>query len=150
MRRTKIMTNGCFDLFHAGHKRIIKKCLEFSNSGTVYILVNSDKWIRENKGPDRPIWLQEKRMNAIQAYVSEWCASHMEYPQIKIILFDSDEELKQKIVSLRPDILLKGQDYTDVSKIIGYGLTSILVLPKSDIEEETKTTTELINANSST
>jgi bifunctional ADP-heptose synthase (sugar kinase/adenylyltransferase) len=74
----------------------------------------------------------------------------MEYPQVKIILFDSDEELKQRIISLRPDILLKGQDYTDVSRIIGYGLTSILVLPKSNIEEETKTTTELINANSNT
>jgi cytidyltransferase-like protein len=145
MRKNKIITNGCFDMFHAGHKRLIRKCLELTNFGTLCIMVNSDRWIKEHKGKDRPIFPEEKRREELNNYITNWCCTNMEYPKVEIVFFDKEEELKEKINSFRPDILVKGHDYTDISGITGYGDVAILVLPRPENIEEQITTTKLAN-----
>jgi D-beta-D-heptose 7-phosphate kinase / D-beta-D-heptose 1-phosphate adenosyltransferase len=93
-----IFTNGCFDLLHAGHIQ----SLRFAKAqGDILVVgVNSDASIRRLKGPSRPILLQEERLAALEALE---CVDY-------ICVFEDDSPLNLVRV-LRPDILVKGEDY---------------------------------------
>lgn len=94
-----VFTNGCFDILHAGHVRII----EFSKSqGDLLILgLNRDASIKRLKGPSRPINKEKDRaivVSALQAVDG-------------VVLFKEDTPLNL-IKIIKPDILVKGADYT--------------------------------------
>ena len=94
-----VFTNGCFDILHAGHVRII----EFSKSqGDLLILgLNTDASIKRLKGPSRPINKEKDRaivVSALQAVDG-------------VVLFKEDTPLNL-IKTIKPDILVKGADYT--------------------------------------
>lgn len=94
-----VFTNGCFDILHAGHVRII----EFSKSqGDLLILgLNTDASIKRLKGPSRPINKEKDRaivVSALQAVDG-------------VVLFKEDTPLNL-IKIIKPDILVKGADYT--------------------------------------
>jgi len=55
-------TNGCFDLFHAGHAHLLKSIKEdLPDDYKLVVGVNGDKSVKKNKGPERPIISQEQR-----------------------------------------------------------------------------------------
>jgi len=95
---TTVFTNGCFDLFHAGHLA----SLEFARSqGDVLIVgLNSDRSVRALKGPGRPIIGERDRKRILEAL---WCV-------FEVKLFDEDTPL-ELIKRLRPDVLVKGADW---------------------------------------
>ncbi|MDA7861322.1 D-glycero-beta-D-manno-heptose 1-phosphate adenylyltransferase, partial [Akkermansiaceae bacterium] len=96
--RTIVMTNGCFDILHAGHVRYINAA---SRKGDVFaIAVNSDASVRMLKGDGRPINPLEARMEVLAAlqYV-DWVVSFSE---------PTPQNLYNEIL---PDILVKGADY---------------------------------------
>ena len=94
-----VFTNGCFDILHAGHIRII----EFAKSqGDLLILgLNTDVSIKRLKGPSRPINKEKDRAIVVSALEAV----------DGVVLFKEDTPLNL-IKIIKPDILVKGADYT--------------------------------------
>lgn len=94
-----VFTNGCFDLLHVGHVKYLQAARKL---GDLLVLgLNSDASIRRLKGEKRPLIGQEERAHILAALD---CIDY-------VVVFDEDTPL-DLISSLRPDILVKGGDYT--------------------------------------
>ena len=103
--KTIVFTNGCFDLIHGGHIEFLQKARE---KGDLLIVgLNSDQSVKSIKGNDRPIKTQKERANIISALKS------VDY--ITIFNETTPEEIIRQV---RPDILVKGDDY-DINKVVG-------------------------------
>ena len=101
-----VFSNGCFDLLHKGHRDLIKQSFSF---GDILILgLNSDESVKRLKGEDRPMQNEIERKNALlnTGNVNE------------VYIFDDDTPL-ELINLIKPDILVKGGDYTP-NEIVGY------------------------------
>jgi D-beta-D-heptose 7-phosphate kinase/D-beta-D-heptose 1-phosphate adenosyltransferase len=96
-----IFTNGCFDILHRGHIELFKFCRSQHTYRQVVIGVNSDKSIRELKGPSRPIMLEEDRVALLLAI--QW----IDY----VIIFDTKSVLPV-IKATKPSFLIKGGNYS--------------------------------------
>ncbi len=97
--KTIVMTNGCFDLLHVGHVRLLS---ESKNMGDVLIVaVDDDRSVKALKGEDRPIIGVQERLRIISALDS-----------VDYVTLFSTEELEQVIEAVQPDILTKGSNYT--------------------------------------
>lgn len=93
-----VFTNGVFDLLHPGHVRYLREARALGDS--LIVGVNSDRSVRSNKGPGRPVNPERERAEVLLALDSVDAAS----------IFD--EETPQAIVSaIKPDILVKGADW---------------------------------------
>ena len=93
-----IMTNGCFDILHAGHTYILEESKKLGD--ILIIALNSDLSVKKIKSKDRPIVSELDR-----AYVLS-CLSSVDH----IILFDN-ESPEEIICEILPEILIKGSDY---------------------------------------
>lgn len=104
---TKIIVNGSFDIVHLGHIRLLQyaKCFP---SAYVYVLIDTDRRIKELKGDDRPINSQHERLVLLSELKSV----------DRVDTFDTDEELVNLIRNYDPDIMIKGSDYRN-KPIIG-------------------------------
>ncbi len=96
-----VFTNGCFDLLHPGHVRLLARCREL---GTVVVVgLNSDASVRAlAKGSDRPICNQRERAEMLSA------VEHVDY----VVLFDEPTP-EHLIRAVRPDVLVKGKDWAE-------------------------------------
>jgi len=98
---TVVFTNGCFDLLHPGHVTYLARCRELGD--IVVVGLNSDDSVRaQNKGPDRPILNQRERARMLGALES------VDY----IVVFDEPDP-SRLIEQIRPDVLVKGEDWAD-------------------------------------
>jgi D-beta-D-heptose 7-phosphate kinase/D-beta-D-heptose 1-phosphate adenosyltransferase len=96
--RTVAFTNGCFDILHEGH---IASFTEAAATADYLIVgINTDKSVKMLKGENRPINNELSR----QYLVASLCMVDA------VILFD-EETPRNLIVSIRPDVLVKGGDY---------------------------------------
>jgi D-beta-D-heptose 7-phosphate kinase/D-beta-D-heptose 1-phosphate adenosyltransferase len=94
-----VFTNGCFDLLHPGHIKLLE---EAQNLGDILIVgLNSDVSVRHIKGPSRPITPQQDR--AIILASIQW----VDY----IIIFNDPTPLAL-IQAIVPDVLIKGGDWS--------------------------------------
>jgi D-beta-D-heptose 7-phosphate kinase/D-beta-D-heptose 1-phosphate adenosyltransferase len=94
-----VFTNGCFDLLHLGHVRYLEKA---KSLGDILIVgVNSDRSVRNLKGPERPILPEEERTEILSSLA---CVDY-------ITIFDELTPL-ELISFLQPHILVKGGDWT--------------------------------------
>ena len=100
-----VFTNGCFDILHVGHITLLEQCREFGDK--VIIGLNSDHSIKGLKGPSRPVVGENERARVLAALGATDA----------VIVFDEPTPL-ELIRSLRPDVLVKGGDYT-VANIVG-------------------------------
>lgn len=96
---TVVFTNGCFDLLHPGHISLIRQSA--AQGDHLIVGLNSDASVRRLKGPTRPIQNENSRALLLAAL------SDVD----GIVLFDEDTPL-ELITALRPDVLVKGSDYT--------------------------------------
>jgi D-beta-D-heptose 7-phosphate kinase / D-beta-D-heptose 1-phosphate adenosyltransferase len=95
-----VMTNGCFDILHAGHVNYLIKARSLGDR--LIIAVNDDESVKRLKGDSRPINSVENRMTILSALACvDWVVSFKE---------DTPEQL---ISLFEPDILVKGGDYTE-------------------------------------
>jgi rfaE bifunctional protein nucleotidyltransferase chain/domain len=100
-----VFTNGCFDLLHLGHIDYLSKAKDL---GTKLIVgVNSSKSVQKLKGPSRPINSSQSRSTLLAAF---------EFIDL-VIIFEEDTPI-ELIKTLRPNILVKGGDYT-LEKVVG-------------------------------
>ena len=104
-RRTIVFTNGCYDLLHPGHIRLLEKSREL---GDILVLaLNSDRSVRENKGAGRPIINEDERAEVAAALVA------VDY----VVLFDEPTP-REIIAKVLPDVLVKGGDW-GANEIVG-------------------------------
>jgi rfaE bifunctional protein nucleotidyltransferase chain/domain len=101
-------TNGCFDLLHRGHVHILR---EARACGDVLVVgINSDKSVKQIKGPARPVLPESDRCELLGA---------MEMVDF-VILFNEPDPY-DLIAAIQPDVLVKGGDWNS-EKIIGADL----------------------------
>ena len=99
------VTNGCFDILHPGHLSLLRQAR--AQCDRLIVALNSDESVRRLKGPQRPIQSQSARAAVVAAHE---CVDH-------VVIFDTDTPL-DVIVALRPDVLIKGADYSE-DKVVG-------------------------------
>jgi len=93
-----VFTNGVFDLVHPGHVRYLAQARELGDA--LIVAVNSDRSVRMNKGPDRPINDERERVELLSALAFVDA----------VTIFD--EDTPDAVISrIQPDILVKGSDW---------------------------------------
>jgi rfaE bifunctional protein nucleotidyltransferase chain/domain len=103
--RRIVFTNGVFDLLHPGHVRYLQAARREGDA--LIIGVNSDRSVRANKGPSRPIIPEHERAELLAALA---CVD-------AVVIFD--EETPADIIRLvQPDVLVKGADWA-ADQIVG-------------------------------
>jgi D-beta-D-heptose 7-phosphate kinase/D-beta-D-heptose 1-phosphate adenosyltransferase len=103
---TIVFTNGCFDLLHVGHITLLEDCRRF---GSKLILgLNSDASVARLKGPTRPIVSERERARVMAALAAVDA----------VVVFEEDTPM-ELIRSLRPNVLVKGGDYT-IETVVGH------------------------------
>ncbi len=95
-----VFTNGCFDIIHNGHVRVLKKAKSFGD--ILVVAINDDRSVRRLKGENRPIFPLRERAGVLASF------EYVDY----IVSFSQPTPIKV-IKALRPDILVKGGDYRD-------------------------------------
>jgi D-glycero-beta-D-manno-heptose 1-phosphate adenylyltransferase len=96
--KTVVFTNGCYDLLHPGHVRMLEQCRSL---GDVLILaLNSDASVRRMKGAARPLLNESERVEI---------AASLEAVDA-VTVFDEDTP-RELIAAVLPDILVKGADW---------------------------------------
>ena len=100
-----VFTNGCFDILHPGHIY----CLQQAKAMGDYLVVglNSDDSVRRLKGEARPYHVQDQRAMQLMALSC-----------VDVVVLFSEDTPKEVIYSLKPDILVKGGDYTE-KEVVG-------------------------------
>jgi len=97
--RTIVFTNGVFDLLHPGHVRYLEHARALGDA--LIVGVNSDRSVRANKGPHRPVTPEGERAEILAALRSVDA----------VVIFDEDTPL-ELIEAIRPDVLVKGGTYS--------------------------------------
>ena len=92
-------TNGCFDLIHPGHVHLLAQAQAACDR--LVVALNTDASVRRLKGPERPIQSETARGTVLSSLASVDL----------VVLFAEDTPLSL-IESIRPDVLVKGADYT--------------------------------------
>ena len=96
--RRIVFTNGVFDLLHPGHVRYLQAAR--AEGDVLIVAVNSDRSVRANKGPTRPIMPESERAEVLMALA---CVD-------AVVVFD--EETPARVIEhLQPDVLVKGADW---------------------------------------
>jgi len=96
---TVVATGGCFDLLHAGHVATLQAARALGDC--LVVCLNSDLSVRARKGPERPIVSEQDRARLLLALE---CVD-------AVVIFDDDTPVPL-IAELRPDVWVKGGDYT--------------------------------------
>jgi len=100
-----VFTNGCFDLLHPGHIRYLAQARALGDA--LLVAVNSDRSVQILKGQGRPILNENERVEVIAALRA------VDY----VTVFD-EETPHSLIIQLRPDVLVKGGDWS-LDDIVG-------------------------------
>ena len=96
--RRLVFTNGVFDLLHVGHVRYLTQARALGDA--LVVAINSDRTVRELKGPSRPVFDEAERAEILAAL------RVVDY----VTIFD-DVSPRSLIAALLPDVLVKGGDY---------------------------------------
>jgi D-glycero-beta-D-manno-heptose 1-phosphate adenylyltransferase len=97
--KSVVFTNGCFDLLHRGHIRLLEQARSLGDE--LVLGLNSDASVRRSKGPSRPI-LDERERAGVAGELESVDA---------VVLFD-EETPRELIADLLPDVLVKGADWS--------------------------------------
>jgi rfaE bifunctional protein nucleotidyltransferase chain/domain len=93
-----VFTNGCFDLLHPGHVRVLEKSRSLGDR--LIVAINSDESVHRLKGPTRPILDERERAETLAAFAA--------VDAVAVFGEDTPEAIIARVV---PDILVKGADW---------------------------------------
>jgi formyltetrahydrofolate-dependent phosphoribosylglycinamide formyltransferase len=99
-----VLTNGCFDLLHAGHVRYLNEARALGDA--LVVAINSDESVTELKGPHRPVYPEADRAEILCALESV----------DRVVVF-GEKRATHTIATIRPHIYTKGGDYTAANLI---------------------------------
>ena len=97
--RRVVMTNGCFDLLHPGHIVHLQQARDLGDA--LFVALNSDRSVRELKGPGRPVYSEMQRALALSALAC-----------VDVVTIFDDASPLEVMRLLRPEVYVKGGDYT--------------------------------------
>ena len=97
----KIFVNGVFDLLHLGHLALLREARSMGDC--LHVAIDTDRRVRSLKGPNRPVRNQVERQTLLEELR---CVDH-------VWVFDTDQELRDIIANIVPDVMVKGSDYRD-------------------------------------
>jgi len=100
-----VFTNGCFDLMHPGHVRLLSRARRLGDA--LAVALNSDKSVRRLKGPQRPILKQKERAEILAALEC-----------VDFVVIFPEPTPQQIIRAVKPKVLVKGGDWSP-SSIVG-------------------------------
>jgi D-beta-D-heptose 7-phosphate kinase/D-beta-D-heptose 1-phosphate adenosyltransferase len=103
--RRVVFTNGVFDLLHPGHVRYLRAARQEGEA--LIVAINSDRSVRSNKGPDRPVTPESERAELLAALD---CVD-------AVTVFD-DPTPAAVVAAIQPDVLVKGADWA-ADSIVG-------------------------------
>ena len=108
-----VLANGCFDILHVGHVRYLEDARKLGDA--LVVAINSDRSVRDLKGPGRPILKEDERVALVSALR---CVDH-------VVVFD-ERDVSRVLDVLRPSIHAKGTDYTETTvperdQVLAYG-----------------------------
>ncbi len=117
-----VMTNGCFDILHAGHVVYLNRAKQLGDY--LIVAVNSDETVSKLKGPNRPIHTLEARMQVLASLSS-----------VDFVLSFSEDTPERLLELIRPEVLVKGGDY-ELAGVVGGELVKsyggeVVVLPSN-------------------
>ena len=104
-RKRIVMTNGCFDLLHAGHIRLFSASKQLGDA--LIVAIDDDDSVKRLKGPGRPVIGATERVQILSALDS-----------VDYVVVFATNELNSVIGAIQPDVLTKGNDYDSV-KVLG-------------------------------
>ncbi len=100
------MTNGCFDLLHPGHVAALEEARR--QGDCLLVAVNSDRGVRQIKGPGRPVIDQQGRSEMLAALA---CVDY-------VVVFD-EASVAGLVDRIQPDVLVKADQYT-TEQVVGH------------------------------
>jgi D-beta-D-heptose 7-phosphate kinase/D-beta-D-heptose 1-phosphate adenosyltransferase len=95
-RRRVVFTNGCFDLFHSGHVRLLREARALGD--VLIVALNTDRSVRRIKGAPRPILPEADRAAVLSAL-----------PAVDYLVFFDQDTPEALLEAIRPDVLVKGR-----------------------------------------
>ena len=107
-----ILTNGCFDLLHAGHIKLLSASKQLGD--ILIVAIDDDDSVNKLKGSGRPVIGVKERVRILCALDS-----------VDYVVVFSSRELKKLIEIIRPDVLTKGSNYTS-EEVFGRELVELL------------------------
>ena len=94
-----VFTNGCFDILHAGHVRYLTAAKSF---GDILIVgLNTDESVKKLKGENRPVNNEQDRAEVLLGLKA-----------VDEVVFFGEQTAENLIAEIKPDIYVKGGDYT--------------------------------------
>lgn len=100
-----VFTNGCFDLLHIGHITLLENARR--EGDRLVVAINSDSSVRDLKGPTRPIVGERERGRILAALAA-----------VDAVIVFHDATPLRLITELRPDVIVKGGDYSE-DQVVG-------------------------------
>jgi rfaE bifunctional protein nucleotidyltransferase chain/domain len=95
---TVVFTNGCYDLLHPGHVRLLERAR--SLGGVLILALNTDSSVARLKGPARPLIAEQERASMAAALAA-----------VDAVAFFDEDTPRELIAAVLPDILVKGADW---------------------------------------
>ncbi len=105
-----VFTNGCFDVLHIGHLRVLEKARSLGD--VLVVGINSDSSVARLKGPQRPIIPELERKEMLEGLRA-----------VDFVTIFEEETPYELIKKIRPTVLVKGGDWP-VDKIVGHELVA--------------------------
>lgn len=97
--RKVVFTNGCYDILHPGHMRLLEAARSLGD--LLILALNTDASVQRIKGPQRPMISQEERAALVD---------HLD--SVDIVTFFDEDTPRELIAEVLPDILVKGADWS--------------------------------------
>ncbi|MDQ3292762.1 MAG: D-glycero-beta-D-manno-heptose 1-phosphate adenylyltransferase [Bacteroidota bacterium] len=105
---TIVFTNGCFDILHLGHVDYLEKARQLGNK--LILGLNTDASVSRLKGPERPLQDEMSRARVMASLLF-----------VDMVILFAEDTPYELIAAVKPDILVKGDDYT-IENIVGHDL----------------------------
>jgi rfaE bifunctional protein nucleotidyltransferase chain/domain len=103
---TKVFVNGCFDILHPAHIKLLN--FAKSSGEVLSVGIDSDERVKQLKGSTRPIHNQEERKFILENLKAV----------NQVFIFHTEEELISLVKFIQPDIMIVGSDYQN-KRVIG-------------------------------
>ena len=122
----KVWINGCFDVLHHAHFKMIEFASTFGDM--LVIGIDSDERVKQLKGEDRPFHTEEERKYNLERIKGV----------SKVVIFNSEEALRELLKSYEPDVFVIGSDYMDKPIVGGNYAKSIVFFNRMENFSTTK------------